>query len=125
MKFIYFSPLLLLTACASNYNPYVDERIAKTPICQSTLKTLVENDAFWEVKRLVDQKCNNIVFHGWVKGKIASSANLRCKASFQYLKQRPLLSKAAKTFLGNSCYYESENYYVWERPAHLKEPNTK
>jgi hypothetical protein len=121
MKFIYLLTALLLTGCASNYNPYVDKRIAKTPVCQSTLKTLVENNAFMEVKSMVDKKCNNLVVKGWAKGRVASPKNKRCIASFQYLKKRPILHRAAKEFIVNSCYYQSENYYVWKKPAHLKD----
>ncbi len=94
MKYYVALPLLLLTSCATtNYDPFLDEKIVNNQVCQSSLKTLVENDAFLEVKTLIDRECNNLVVRGWVKGKIDNAFDKRCKASFQYLVQRPALQE--------------------------------
>ncbi|WP_040394571.1 hypothetical protein [Catenovulum agarivorans] len=115
MKFYQLSLCVVLCGCSSmNYNPFADEKISKAPICQSNLQTLVENDSFIEVKTLVDKECNNIVVQGWVKGKINNSFDRRCKASYQYLTERPALEKVAKSFLQNECYTENPNKFYWK-----------
>ncbi|WP_111979594.1 hypothetical protein [Algibacillus agarilyticus] len=114
MKFYLTLPVVLLTSCVSiNYDPFSDTRITQTTICQSSLKTLVENNAFLETKSLVDRECNNIVVKGWVKGKINNAFDRRCKASFQYLQKRPALQKVAKAFIQNECYAEKPNKFYW------------
>jgi hypothetical protein len=115
MKFYIVLPLVLLTSCAStNYNPFLDEKISKTPMCQSNLQTLVENDAFIEVKTLIDKECNNIVVKGWVKGKINNAFDRRCKASYQFLAERPALQRVAKKFVKNECYPENPDKFYWK-----------
>jgi len=115
MKYLTLSICVLLTSCATtSYNPFEDEKISNSPICQSSLNTLVENDSFMEVKSLVDEECNNIVTHGWVKGKIDNAFDRRCKASFQYFVQRKELQKVAKEFLQNECYPENPGKYYWK-----------
>ena len=74
----------------------------------------MENDAFLEVKTLIDKMCNNIVVQGWVKGKINNAFNKRCKASYRYLIQRPALGRVAKKFLANECYPENGNKFYWK-----------
>ena len=107
---------------ATTYNPFLDDRIYQSKICQSSLKTLVENDVFNEVKNLVDMECNNIVRRGWVKGLINKPSRMRCQASYQYLAERPELQKVAKTFLMNGCYPENPDKFYWK--PHLTELNT-
>lgn len=126
MKCFLLLPCVILTGCmsTSNYNPFLDEKIAKNQLCQSNLQTLVENDAFMEVKTLVDKECNNIVIKGWVKGKINNTFDKRCKASFQYLRQRPALQKVAKSFIQNECYTENANKFYWKNPVVVPD-NTK
>ena len=124
MKLYITLPLLFLAGCAStNYNPFIDEKISKNEMCQSNLKTLVENDAFMEVKTLIDRECNNIVVKGWVKGKIDKAFDKRCKASYQYLNQRPAIQKVAKTFIQNECYPENPNKFYWKSTDNMSKNN--
>ena len=121
VKYYIALPLLLLTSCTTtNYNPFLDKKIVKNQVCQSSLKTLVENDAFLEVKTLIDRECNNLVVKGWVKGKIDNAFDKRCKASFQYLVQRPALQRVAKQFIQNECYPENPNKFYWKSTKNVE-----
>ncbi|MGL1956240.1 MAG: hypothetical protein OCD00_02830 [Colwellia sp.] len=115
MKYSIFLPCLFIMGCAStNYDPLFDDKISQNPMCQSTLQILVENDAFTEVKSLIDRECSNIVVKGWVKGKISNRFDKRCKASFRYLAERPALLKVAKKFVKNACYPENPDKFYWK-----------
>lgn len=105
---------VLLASCASTpYDPFLDDRISKDPVCQKSLNTLVANNVFSETKRLVDRKCNNIIARGWVKGNLSDSKDSICMSSFHYLKERPRLQKTAKAFIKNGCYQRHPMKFFW------------
>ena len=107
-------PVISYTGCASvAYNPFLDEKISKAPVCQESLTTLVENNAFREVKTLIDLECNNIVVQGWVQGRFNSRFRKGCKAPKHYFKQRPALERVAKKFVTNACYPENPDFFYW------------
>ncbi|AWB66296.1 hypothetical protein C2869_07555 [Saccharobesus litoralis] len=118
MRLLVLALSAALTACSSTpYNPFEDEKIVKSNYCQSHLKTLVENNAFMEVKTMVDRQCNNLVVRGWAKGRISSKFNKRCKASYQYYVQRPALYKVARNFIVAGCYPENPDFYQWPQAS--------
>lgn len=115
MKIKYLSSCLfglLLVSCAT-YDPFVDPKIKTSAVCQEMLTELVELDIMNYVKNLVDDRCNNIVIAGWVKGTLDGRVRPRCKRAFNYLKERPELQRTAKRFIKNSCYVAQTSKYQW------------
>lgn len=109
--------VIFLSSCSNTpYDPYQDEKISNSKVCQTTLKTLADNNVFTKVKNLVDRECNNIIRMGWVDGKMTGKANRMCIANFSYIKERPQLLRSAKRFIMNECYPENRNKYFWKTP---------
>ncbi len=115
------TPLLSPLCLAENHSKFLERTIVKSDICISSLKSLVDNKAFNDVKFLVDNSCTIIINQGWISGKDSKmlrplpGIKKQCKHAFHSLKAKPELKKAAKTFISNSCYPVNPHKFNWDK----------